>query len=372
MNLSDRTPGAAQTRSKQHHVFGGSPFPQTLASADGANTWADYDHKFIDWMAALASVGLGHRNPTVELAVHDQMQFGTALSLPTYLEYEVADLLCSVLKWPQQVRWVKTGSEATAAAMMIARRATGRKKIISIGYHGWHEAHLPSENLVDVPWGTRFGDCGELDCRTAAVIVEPMRDHERTPYGVPVKEYLKGVQYQCQASGALFIIDEMVTGFRWALGGASEYFGIVPDLATYGKAMANGYPLTAIVGLRKLMVHAKDVSSTFGGEGVGLAAAKATIEVYQREPVIERLWEVGRKLQEGVPQLQGWPVHPHFTGAGGWTDSDSVIPLTQYAAKHGVLMHPSGMNPMYAHSDEDVQRTIEVLSAALQASNGDV
>ena len=98
---------------------------------------------------------------------------------------------------------------------------------------------------------------------------------------------------------------------------------------------------------------------------MGLAAGRATIEVYQREPVIARLWEVGRKLQEGVPQLQGWPVHPHFTGANGWTDSDSVIPITQYAAQHGVLMHPSALNPMFTHTDADVERTIEVLNAAV-------
>lgn len=368
MALSDRTPGAAQTRSKQHHVFGGDPFPQTAYKAKGAYVWSIKNSSqiqcYIDWMAALASVGLGYNNDYVEEAVTKQRYYSAALPLPSELEYEVADLLCQALKWPQQVRFVKTGSEATAAAMMIARRATGRKKIISIGYHGWHECHLPSADLVDVPWG--YGS-GSVDYQTAAILVEPMRDHQDTPNRISAEMYLLRLQQIAKEYGALFIMDEMVTGFRWAIGGASEYFGITPDLATYGKAMANGYALAAVVGSRKLMKHALDVSSTFGGEGVGLAAAKATIEVYQRELVIERLWAVGKKLQKGVPQLQGWPVHPHFTGAGGWTDSDSVIPLTQYAAQQGVLMHPSGMNPMYAHTDEQVARTIEVLQQALAA-----
>ena len=230
MSLDDRTPGAAQTRSKQWSVFGGPPFPQTLMDATGAYTWDDASRKYIDWMSALASVGLGHRHPHVEEVVAQQMRAGTALSLPTRLEYKVADLLCDTLKWPQQVRFVKTGSEATAAAMQIARAYTRRKKVISIGYHGWHEAHLPSENLIDVPWGTLFENgYSELDCRTAAVILEPMRDH------FPVLDYIKNIQDRCRAVGALFILDEMVTGFRWAIGGATEYLGITPDLACYGK-----------------------------------------------------------------------------------------------------------------------------------------
>src|SRR6266851_48481 len=139
-----------------------------------------------------------------------------------------------------------------------------------------------------------------------------MRDSDMTPEGATIQEYLRALQDYARECGALFILDEMVTGFRWAIGGATEYFGIMPDLACYGKAMANGYPLACIVGPQKIMKHAHDVSSTFGGEGVGLAAAKATIEVYRREPVIPRLWEVGKRLLAGCPSLTGYPAHPHF------------------------------------------------------------
>lgn len=358
--LANRTPGGAQTRSKQHQVFGGEPFPQTLSSAAGAHTWSDYDHEYIDWMAALASVGLGHRNAHVDSAVWEQMRAGTALSLPSYLEYELADLLCTVLKWPEQVRFVKTGSEATEAAMRIARAHTRRQKVISIGYHGHHAAHLPSDNLVDVPWGWYSTLSEAMDCTVAAVLLEPMRDHLDTPIQQPVQEYIKYVQELCIKHGSLLILDEMVTGFRWCIGGASEYFRIQPDLACYGKAMANGYPISAVVGSRKLMKHALDVSSTFGGECVGLAAAKATIEVYQREPVIARMWQVGERLKAAVPQLSGWPVHPWLN-----LGEDQRIAVVQHCAHEGVLMHPAGMNPMYAHTDEDVTRTIEVLQSAL-------
>ena len=355
-----RTPYGSQTRSKQWDVFGRGAVPQTVFSSRGSKVVSDDGRIFLDWMAALASVGLGYGHPEVDEAVVRQItDNGVAFPMPNKLEDEVAGMLMEAVKFGEQVRWVKTGSEATEAAMRIARAHTRRQKVISIGYHGHHAAHLPSENLVDVPWGELMALSHHLDCTVAAVLLEPMRDSEPEP------DYIPTIQAWCKEMGALLIMDEMVTGFRWAIGGASEYFGIMPDLACYGKAMANGYPLSCVVGSRKLMKHALDVSSTFGGECVGLAAAKATIEVYQREPVIARLWEVGRKLQEGVPQLQGYPVHPHFTGANGWTDSDSVIPITQYAAQHGVLMHPSGMNPMYCHSDSDIARTIEVLTQAL-------
>ena len=248
--------------------------------------------------------------------------------------------------------------------MQIARAYTRRKKVISIGYHGWHEAHLPSENLIDVPWGRLESLENEIDCSVAAVLMEPMRDSDNTPEHGIVGTYIKMAQWMARDVGALFILDEMVTGFRWAIGGATEYLGITPDLATYGKAMANGYPLACVVGPRKIMKHAHDVSSTFGGEGVGLAAAKATIEVYRREPVIERLWEVGRKLLAGCPSLTGYPVHPHFRNSDDWTTSEACIKYVQAAAKEGVLIHPAGMNPTYSHSDSDITRTIEVINRA--------
>ena len=375
--LAHRTPGGAQTRSKQHAVFGGPPFPQTLAEVHGAYTWDDAGRKYIDWMSALASVGLGHGHPDVTFAVEQAIRLGHSLSLPSRLEYEVADQLCEALKWPDQVRWVKTGSEATAAAMMIARRATGRKKIVSIGYHGWHECHSPSEYLVDVPWGTghpRYETEGPLtrvvDATVAAVLLEPMRDYEQTHHGVPVGQYVRDIQLLCRMHGALLILDEMVTGFRWAIGGASEYLGIQPDLACYGKAMANGYPLACVVGSKRLMKHAHDVSSTFGGELVGLAAAKATLEVYRKEPVIERLWEVGRRLMAGVPELRGYPVHPVLEGTKDWTSSESNIPVVQALAQRGHLVHPAGINVTYAHTDADADQLVTSMNEVLRDIRG--
>jgi glutamate-1-semialdehyde 2,1-aminomutase len=340
--LKKWTPNGSQTRSKRD-----LPRPQG---------------EYIDWIAALASVGLGYWNHEIHDAVIDQIErHGVASPIPTRLEAEVAELLCSVLKWPEQVRWVKTGSEATDGAMLIARAATGRRKVVSIGYHGWHLAHLPGPDLVTVPWGSQeFWDA--IDCRTAGVLLEPMRDKE------PPDDYFLHIKQRCEETGALLIIDEVVTGFRWAIGGATEYFHLPPpDLACYGKAMANGYALAGIVGKRGLMKYASEVSSTFGGEGVGLAAAKATIQIYQREPVIERLWEIGEQLMNALPELEGYPVHPHFPGEGKWGETSD---LSHRAAEQGVLFHPSGLNPMYSHEEEDVLETVEVLRGLLDAPEG--
>jgi glutamate-1-semialdehyde aminotransferase len=353
--LKKWTPGGSQTRSKRD-LF---DWPQTVDYADGAYVY-DGDREYIDWIAGLAAVGLGYRHWKVDEAVRRQIMAGVTFPLPTRLEGEVAELLCETLKWPEQVRWVKTGSEATDGAMLIARAATGRRKIVSIGYHGWHQTHLPGPDVVSLPIHSMGWD-RHVDGDTAAVLVEPMRDNHVGDAG----EYLRDLQDYCRDVGALFILDEIVTGFRWAIGGASEYFGITPDLACYGKAMANGYPIAAIVGGKGLMAHAIGVSSTFGGEGIGLAAAKATIQVYRSEPVIDTLWARGKQLMAGVPELVGYPVHPHFPGEGKWDGERSA--RCQRAAEWGVLVHPAGMNPMYAHTEEDVKKTIEALSSAPSA-----
>jgi glutamate-1-semialdehyde 2,1-aminomutase len=359
--LKHWTPGGSQTRSKR------DLFDQPVAIEwAGASIVKGTDgKKYLDWIAALASVGLGYGDGRVDGAVMAQIASGVTAPLPTMLEGEVAELLCGVLGWPQQVRWVKTGSEATDGAMLIARAATGRRKIVSIGYHGWHLAHLPGPELVTVPWGSwAFADAITHD--TAGVLLEPFRDHQTVKHNGDLSEWVERIQDRCKDVGALLIMDEVVTGFRWAVGGATEYLAIeAPDLACYGKAMANGYPVAAIVGKRDLMKYASEVSSTFGGEGVGLAAAKATIQIYRTEPVIQRLWTVGRRLMAGVPELEGFPVHPHFPGEGEWGSSSAI---SQAAAKKGILIHPAGMNSMYAHSDADVDRTIEVLREILDAS----
>lgn len=350
------TPGGSQTRSKRDLLT-------ELAESGHGSHLHTMERAYVDWVAGLASVGLGYQHEEVDEAVIRQIRdHGVSFSVPSRLEVEVAEALIEALGWPEMVRWVKTGSEATEGAMMIARSYTGRRTILSVGYHGWHIAHQADmyTGVMDVPWG----DADALEKKfkagyVAAVLLEPMRDHE------PPRGYLQDVQVLCRLHGALLILDEMVTGFRWALGGASDYYGIVPDLSCFGKAMSNGYALAAIVGPRRIMAdHCDGISSTFGGEGVGLAACRATLRVYQTEPVIEHLWAIGRSLMGASPiPMEGFAVHPRFTTDAVWPKRDPVIvELCQRAARKGVLIHPAGLNPMYAHTKQDVATTVEALA----------
>lgn len=344
------TPGGSQTRSKRRLY----DTPVALVTAQGARTWDIDGISYLDWISGLCAIGLGHGNPEVDEAVCRQIKDkGVCLSLPSRLEVEVAEQLLDAIKFGEQVRWVKTGSEATGGAMQIARKATNRKAVISVGYHGWHDEHLPGPYL----WTCDFGDLERLDLLfrqsnrgIAAVLMEPPRDTE------PPQGYLETVQDLCQDHGTLLIMDELVTGFRWAKGGATEFYGLLPDLACYGKALANGYPLGAIVGPAKYMAHADGVSSTFGGECVGLVAAQATLGVYVREPVIQHLWDIGRELVNRL-KLHGWPCYPRIA------DPARVRPLCDQAAERGVLIHPQKGTfcPTFAHSKRDVEDTIKAL-----------
>ena len=348
--LSLFTPNGSQTRSKA----GLFTHPRVVNRVLMGKAYDVTGLAYVDWISGLAAVGLGAGYPEVDEAVVKQIRdYGVTFPLPTLQEGETAELLCSALGWPQQVRWVKTGSEATDGALLIAREYTKRRKVVSVGYHGWHLAHLPGPETVCLPIHS-LHVFDAVDGDTAAVIVEPMRD-EVGDHG----EYLRQVQDLCREVGALFIMDEIVTGFRWALGGACEYFGLVPDLACYGKALANGFPLAAIVGHRRIMDRcAWGVSSTFGGEGIGLAACRAGVEVYRREPVIRTLWERGEQLMRGVPDLEGYAVHPHWPAR--WSDEQKQQ-RSQKAADRGVLFHPAGGNPQYCHTEEDVKLSIEAL-----------
>lgn len=352
------TPGGSQTRSKAGLFPEG---PHFIERAFGTHVWDEKGREYVDWIAGLASVGLGYAEPRVHAAVCATLEHGNTLPLPSLLEADAAAALLRAVHRPaDMVRWVKTGSEATDGAVIIARKWTGRRKVLSVGYHGWHAVHLtsPGGEVRDVRWG----DLGLLrrelrGTHVAAVLLEPMRDHE------PPDGYLQAAQAEAHDAGALFVLDEIVTGFRWARGGATELYGLDPDLICYGKALANGYPLGAIVGRRDIMeMGARGVSSTFGGERIGLAAAVETLRIYETEPVIQRLWETGRKLMQASPvPMLGFPVHPRLD----IPDERERRAFCQRVAHEGVLLHPAGFNPMYAHTDADIEETARAIRAAL-------
>jgi glutamate-1-semialdehyde 2,1-aminomutase len=277
-------PGRSMTRSKAPgRLFAVTDGPLYASSARGATLVDAEGRSYVDMICGLGAISLGYRPLLVEHA--------GVFSLPHRLEVEAAEaVLEHVTPWAKSVRFMKTGSEATHAAYRIAKGATGRKHVFfgDWAYHGWHEWSQGNSDVARTIFHNEdLNTCHEA-YYPAAVFIEP---HRWEPVDI---EWLKKVREFCTRSGALLIFDEMIYGGRWALGGATEYFGIIPDLACYGKAFGNGQAVAFVVGNDALLEHGEIVSGTYSGDITGLAAVLDVLDVYRREPVIEALWERGR------------------------------------------------------------------------------
>lgn len=288
--------------------------------------------------------------------------------MPHPLEVELAELLVEVIPCAEMVRYGKNGSDATSAAVRVARAYTGRDKIACCGYHGWHDWFVgTTTRAMGVPQTTRaltltfqYNGLQSLERlfdghhnEIAAVIMEPVGVVE------PENDFLARVKELAHRHGAVLIFDEIVTGFRLGIGGAQAYFGVTPDLACFGKAMANGFPLSAVVGCREIMELFDEVfvSFTFGGEAIALAAALATINELRSEDVYHHLWNQGRRLQDGFNRFaaqSGLADYCHCTGLPPHTVMMFTAPevadplvlrslLQQELIKRGI-MHLTGIN----------------------------
>jgi glutamate-1-semialdehyde aminotransferase len=388
-------PGAAQTLSKMPARFPQGAYPVALRRGDGARVWDVDDNKYIDWIGALGAIPLGYVNTKVDFATGFAAGDGLSFSLPYYLEVELAERLCQKIPCAEMVRFVNSGSEATEAAIRTARIATGRDIILTVkdGYHSWHSWFQAVKDWhPGVPDFYRYGvarapynDLKEFESRftiaaedIAAVILEPCL------FEAPNPGFLEGVRELCTKYGALLIFDEMVTGYRWALAGGQEYFKVTPDLATFGKGMANGLPIGMLCGKREYMQHAELISGTFGGNAVSLAAANAVLDVYEAEPVIETMWRRGKELQDffnnAVTTLQlseyaicdGYPCKPRFLFLHRCHQSGEVLThdramslFLQVTAEYGVLFHPGGLNVCAALVDHDMAVTYRAILQGL-------
>ena len=382
-------PGASQTLSKGPSMFVEGAYPVFLERGKGSRVWDVDGHEYVDYILGLASITLGYAHPAITEAVARQLERGSIFSLPHPLEVEVSERLAEVIPCADMVRLVKTGSEADAAAVRVARAATGRDVIVFNGYHGWSDWYavttprskgIPKDfSRLVAPF--QYNDLASLEAvldehrgHVAAVMMEPVL------IDAPAAGFLAGVKAAAHRHGALLIFDEIVSGFRWAVGGAQERFGVVPDLATFGKGMANGLPLAAVVGGRDLMREFEEVfvSSTFGGDALALAACLATLDVYRREPVIAHLWDVGRRFQDGFAALAarldvpartiGYPVHPKIVIDGGSPETARLLMslFLQETAARGAIFHFAGFNVSHAHGEADVDETLAACEAALR------
>jgi glutamate-1-semialdehyde aminotransferase len=376
-------PGGTQTLSKAPSQFVDGVSPKFLQRGSGSHVWDVDGNKYIDYPMALGPILLGYDHPAVTAAVVEQVREGTTFTLMHPLEVELAELLVEMVPCAEQVRFAKNGADATGGAIRAARALTGRDHVIATGYHGYHDWYIAStERDAGVPAVNRtlihtvpYNDLGALERaleteEMAAVIME-------IPGEDPGEGYLQGALEASHRHGALFILDEIVTGFRYALGGAQELFNFTPDLACVGKGMANGYPLAAVVGREQAMRAFEEIffSMTFGGETPSMAAAIATLETLRREPVIEHIWARGAELRTGVERLAAdvsfgveMTGNPPRSGLG-FRDSDgqpsSLLRglFLQECHRRGVLFG-GPIFTTYSHSADDVARTLETIQAA--------
>lgn len=391
------TSGGAQTLSKRAGRFPLGAYPVALSSGEGAYVTDLDGRRYLDMICGLACMTLGYPKlvdandifhatdrPEINAAI-TQMLDGVSFSLAHHVEAEVAEKLCAMIPCAEMVRFVKTGSESNEAAIRVARKATGRDIVLTIaeGYHSWHAWHQvvkPQHPGIPVNYGAMvntfsYNDLDSLDAaaalyqgRAAAIILEPCH------YEEPTEGFLDGVRDRATQWGAVLIFDEMVTGFRWANGGAQEYYGVTPDLATFGKACANGFPLAFLCGTSELMAHADVVSGTFGGEAVSLAACNAVLDLYAKEPIIETLWARGTQFQEGFNDLaqvlgvpvicDGFAVKPRIK----FLLDDQTMAMSlflQETALRGLLWHPAGGNVSAAMTTEDIEFALTGMAEAL-------
>jgi glutamate-1-semialdehyde 2,1-aminomutase len=383
--LTQHIAGFTSTGSKRPETLFGlhdRDLPSRMTRSSGCRVWDDAGREYIDYLMGLGSVALGYGHPEVTRAATEAVAAGVVGPLAPVLEEELAATMCRLMPWMEQVRFLKTGAEAMAAAVRLARVATGREHILGCGYHGWLDW---CQGTAGVPQSTR-ALYGELPFnqperareliraagdRLAAVVFEPVIVAE------PEAEWLTVLREETSRTGALLVVDEIKTICRLAIGGASERYRISPDLVVMGKALANGFPLAAVGGAREVMngVGRTWISSTLATEFVSLAAAKATLQVMGTAAVPDHLRRVGRRLHQGLQDLHR--EHPDLiAGVGGIPEmcflqygEEAVSRAVTAACAHsGLLFKRSAYNFVsLAHQESEIDRTIRWLREALSA-----
>ncbi len=391
-------PGGCHTYAKGDDQFP-SNAPRFLVRGKGCRVWDPDGREFIEYGMGLRAVTLGHAHPEVIAAAYAQMQLGNNFGRPAPIEVECAETLLDFLPRAQMVKFAKDGSTVNTAALKLARAYTGRPMVAIcadhpfFSYNDWFIGTtamdggvLPEEKTFTLSF--RYNDLDSLAAlfaqhpnRIACVMLEAARTEE------PRDSFLHRARELCHRNGALFILDEMITGFRFDNGGAQQVYDIQPDLACFGKAMANGFSLSALVGLREIMElgglrHSSKrvflLSTTHGAECPSLAAAIATMTIYRREPVVQRLYEAGDRLRRGVEHAASSNgVAEHFKLAGRSCNllyatldaerrpSQAFRTLFLQEMIKGGVIAPSFI-VSYAHDDASIDHTIEVAGRALR------
>ena len=391
-------PGGAHTYSKGDDQFPANA-PRFLERGEGARVWDRDGTEYLDWSMALRAIGLGYGyRPVIDAAVA-QIRKGSNFGRPSYIETELAQDLADLIPGAEMVKFAKNGSTVTTAAVKLARAHTGRDLVAICADHAFFsfddwfigttvcDAGVP-QAIKDLTVSFRYNDIESVEAmfaadpdRIACVILEAATTEE------PKDGFLHRLRDLCHASGAVFILDEMITGFRLHPSGAQSHFDVTPDLATFGKGMGNGFSVAALVGKREIMelgglFHDRPrvflISTTHGAENHGLAAARAVLKTYRECDVVGHMWTIGRQMTDGLNaaardagigdrfEVYGFPCNPAYIcrGADGRPSPAMHTLFMQEMIKRRILI--PYIAPAFSHAAEDVERTVEAAHAVFE------
>lgn len=383
-------PGCAQTFSKGYTQYVQGVAPIFLERGKGCRVWDVDGNAYIDYVQGLLPNILGYAHEEVNAAAAAQLAEGHSFSLPHPLEVQLAERLTRMIPCAEMVRFGKNGSDATSGAVRAARALTGRDRIACCGYHGWQDWYIGSTTRnAGVPKAVRdlthpfpYNDLASLEKlleehqgEFAAVIMEPVNFVE------PAHGFLEGVKHLAHRHGALLIFDEICSGFHFGLGGAQKLFGVTPDLACFGKAMGNGFPISCVVGRADIMRLFDEIffSFTFAGEVASMAAAMKVLDILEMTDALARMESNGRTLQDGINAMvkeaglterikavgrPQWSLLKFFDQGG--VDSPLLKNLFQQeAVKRGVLLLATH-NITAAHDTAAIHETLEAHAEVLK------
>ena len=402
MSYQDRLqrviPGGAHTYSRGADQFPANA-PQILARGKGAYVYDEKGQRYLDYGMALRAVNIGYAEEQIDEAAIREIRNGNNLTRPSLIELEAAELFTGLIDSADMVKFTKNGSTSVSAAVKLARAFTGRELVARcaehpfFSYDDWFIGSTPltkgiPASAIEQTKQFRFNEISSLRTlfdqhpgQIACAVLEPATTAH------PDREFLQEVQALCHRHGAVLILDEMITGFRWHLKGAQHYYGLRPDLCTFGKAMANGFSVSCVAGRRDIMelgsieIAGRErvflLSTTHGAEMAGMGAFVATLKYLEREPVIEHLWRYGQQLIDlvnGVARefgvaasfsAAGVPCSPYYStlDANGSPSLELRTLFAQEMVRNGVLMPWIAL--CYRHGKEELELTERALRATL-------
>ena len=380
-------PMGTSTFSKNPNLYTLGAAPLYIDRAEGCRIFDLDGNSFVDYSMALCIVLLGYSNPEVNAAAKKAIDDGLIFTLSCPEEVRLAERIMALVPGAEMVRFSKSGSDSCEGAVRLARSYTGKLKVMTVGgYHGFHDWYIASTprnkgiplQMSDWVLPHDYNDIATIEETInaqaddiAALIMEPVINYE------PENGFLEKIRALTRENNIVLIFDEMKTGFRLALGGGQQFFNVIPDLAVFGKALANGFPLSALGGKKALMQQFEDencfFSASYATEKASLAAALKTLEILEKRDVIAHIWDMGQQLINGARnlvvqhrveafmQIVGLAPMSHviITPVQGFTVNEIKSFIQQECAKRGQLF-AGYHHPSFAHGKEDIRKTLDV------------